>query len=161
MQIEWRTPKSFPYVLVSPDGRALYAKTMKPAKLHDNGKGYMQIHTSRDGKQYMRYIHRLVAECYLDNPNGLREVNHKDGNKRNNSVENLEWCTSRENHLHAYRTGLKPNTTQRQTEAATRNVVKSYAARKAGWEKWAKTEAAKECWTKNILKADRWNKKGA
>lgn len=161
MQTEWRKPNSFPYVLVSPEGSAVYAESMKPVKFHDNGKGYLQIHTTRNGKQYMRYIHRLVAECYLDNPKGLREVNHIDGNKQNNSVENLEWCTTRDNHLHAYKTGLKPNTTPKQREAAKKNVHKSYKAKREGWLRWSKTEAAKKVWMKNLEKADRWKKKGA
>ena len=53
-----------------------------------------------------RTVHRLVAQAFIPNPNGLAEVNHKDGNKSNNSVENLEWVTSSENKKHAYNIGL-------------------------------------------------------
>jgi hypothetical protein len=52
-------------------------------------------------------VHRLVAEAFIPNPNGLPIVNHKDGNKQNNAVDNLEWCTRSENTLHSYKTGLQ------------------------------------------------------
>lgn len=54
-------------------------------------------------------VHRVIAIGHVPNPLGLPEVNHKDGNKRNNSFKNLEWVTSRENTLHAEETGLRDN----------------------------------------------------
>ena len=54
-----------------------------------------------------RNVHRVIAETFIPNPNNLPCVNHKDGNKLNNSVDNLEWCTHSENTLHSYRTGLQ------------------------------------------------------
>lgn len=69
--------------------------------------GYVRIHVSNRNVQYKFLVHRLVAEAFIPNPLCLPQVNHKDGNKLNNSVENLEWCSSSENQKHAYRTGLK------------------------------------------------------
>lgn len=54
-----------------------------------------------------RNFHRVIAETFIPNPNNLPCVNHKDGNKLNNSVHNLEWCTHSENTLHSYRAGLQ------------------------------------------------------
>ena len=55
--------------------------------------GYMSVSLRKEGKQRRYYVHRLVASAFLENPENLREVNHKDENKSNNSIENLEWCT--------------------------------------------------------------------
>lgn len=67
--------------------------------------GYL---TTKIGKAGNRYIHRLVAEAFLIKPEGKTEVNHIDGNKKNNTVENLEWVTPSENQLHSKATGIAP-----------------------------------------------------
>lgn len=54
-------------------------------------------------------IHRMVAAAFVENPNELPEINHIDGDKTNNTMANLEWCTSSENFRHALRTGLVEN----------------------------------------------------
>lgn len=59
-------------------------------------------------KKYIR-IHRLVAELFLDNPNNYTQINHKDGNKLNNSVNNLEWTTNSQNTQHGYDNNLYKN----------------------------------------------------
>ena len=59
-----------------------------------------------NGTRKYHTIHKLVATAFIENNNNHKEINHKDGNKQNNSVENLEWVTPSENILHAYRTGL-------------------------------------------------------
>ena len=58
---------------------------------------------SIDGKRKLCTVHRLVASAFIDNPDDLRDVNHKDGVKTNNSVENLEWVKHSDNIKHAYR----------------------------------------------------------
>lgn len=65
--------------------------------------GYLRIGLYKNKKQKPFYIHRLVAIAFLPNPNNLPQVNHKDENKENNHVENLEWCTSEYNNNYGSR----------------------------------------------------------
>lgn len=58
------------------------------------------------GRNNARMIHRIVAETFLPKLNDKNQVNHKDGNKLNNNLNNLEWCTQSENTIHAYKLGL-------------------------------------------------------
>lgn len=59
--------------------------------------GYVRVNLSKEGKVKTYKIHRLVAEAYIPNPEGLRDVNHLDENKSNNSVNNLCWCSHKDN----------------------------------------------------------------
>lgn len=70
-------------------------------------RGYQAVTMSKNGHARLMKIHRLVAKAFIPNPNNKTQVNHKDGNKLNNCMENLEWCTSLENQMHAIHTGLK------------------------------------------------------
>lgn len=72
--------------------------------------GYPRVNLFGKGKKRLSVpIHRLVAEAFIPNPDNLPQVNHKDGNKLNNTVENLEWVSCSENVAHAVRTGLMTN----------------------------------------------------
>ena len=86
------------------------ARLLKPSqggKGACKGNGYLQVALIRDGKAKPTKIHRLVAEAFIPNPYLLPQVNHIDGNKLNNNVENLEWCDGYHNIRHAYAIGLK------------------------------------------------------
>ena len=72
-------------------------KVLKP---WDNGNGYAYISLVKNGKTFKYGIHRLVCNHFLSNCDNLKEVNHKDGNKFNNNLSNLEWCTPSHNGYH-------------------------------------------------------------
>ena len=88
-------------------GGQRFVKPRVLAKLNHN-QGYLGVNFGR--KIGSKLIHRLVAQAFLDNPSNLGFVNHKDGNKHNNTVSNLEWCTRQHNEDHAFSTGLKNST---------------------------------------------------
>jgi hypothetical protein len=71
--------------------------------------GYLYVSLTYKGKSKNKTIHRLVANAFLDKVEGKTFVNHIDGNKKNNNIENLEWVTRSENMKHAYRNGLFKN----------------------------------------------------
>lgn len=68
--------------------------------------GYATVQIFKDSKPHTFKVHRLVATAFISNQDNLPEVNHIDGNKTNNTVENLEWCTKSHNMRHAYENGL-------------------------------------------------------
>ena len=68
--------------------------------------GYSKVSLFKNGKTKRCLIHRLVAQAFLKNNNNYPQVNHKDGNKANNTIENLEYCTASENMKHAVKMGL-------------------------------------------------------
>lgn len=78
-------------------------RILKPQNTTD---GYFGVNIKINGKYRLRKIHRFVAQAFIPNPNDLPQVNHIDGNKLNNSVENLEWVTPHENILHSWKVGL-------------------------------------------------------
>lgn len=71
--------------------------------------GYIQVRLSKNGKYYYRYLHRLLAEAFIKNNNNYRTVNHIDGNKLNNKLNNLEWVSDEQQQRHAFLTSLKRN----------------------------------------------------
>ena len=77
-----------------------------------NRKGYLQIILYKNKNKKVGRIHRLVAEAFIPNENNFTDVNHIDGNKHNNKVENLEWCNRSYNLKHAYENGLRPTIKQ-------------------------------------------------
>lgn len=68
--------------------------------------GYCQCNLYKNKKRYFKRVHKLVAETFIENPENLPQVNHKDGDKTNNKIDNLEWITNSENTQHGYDNNL-------------------------------------------------------
>lgn len=79
---------------------------LKPMKSRLDRQGYPRICIYINGVGKTVFVHQLIAEEFLEKPEGTTEINHKDGIKTNNMPSNLEWVTPSQNGLHAYRTGL-------------------------------------------------------
>ena len=107
--MEWRTITEASNYEVSANGQVRNRTTKKILKGRLSKNGYLQVSIKIDATQKFcnRYIHRLVALHFIQNPNNKREVNHIDGNKENNTLSNLEWVTSSENQKHRHLIGNK------------------------------------------------------
>lgn len=97
-----------------------YGKELVPQLTQD---GYLKVTLSGSCRSKKYYLHRLVAIQFIDNPYNLPQVNHIDGNKLNNSITNLEWCTKQENQSHAVRTNLMQRGQDRPSAKLTENQV--------------------------------------
>ena len=89
---------------ISTDGRVLSLRTNKILRPYHYK--YSNYQLMKNSDICLKSAHRLVAENFIPNPENKREVNHIDGNTKNNSIDNLEWVTSQENQIHAVKNGL-------------------------------------------------------
>lgn len=104
----WKQIENFPGYEVSDLGRVRSYKWTEPRVLKGKQTSYGYIQVTILHKQL--YVHRLVAQAFLPNPENKPQVNHLNGIRTDNSIQNLEWCTSSENNLHSYRCLLRTPT---------------------------------------------------
>lgn len=97
--------KDFPNYRISSDGNILLPNGNIKLPSKDN-KGYLHITLSKNGKKKTFLVHRIVAQHFIPNPDNLPQVNHINGDKQDNKVENLEWVTGRDNILKSFDLGL-------------------------------------------------------
>lgn len=102
---QWKIVQDFENYLISNLGNV---KTVngKPKKIVYDNKGYGRVELWKNNKGRKFRVHRLVAEAFIPNPLGKEQVNHIDGNKKNNCVSNLEWVSPKENIRHAIENNL-------------------------------------------------------
>lgn len=108
MEIWKAVPGTNGFIEVSNEGRirSLLRGSPRVLKTQTDSKGYHRIRVTIDGQKRTYKLHREVAKAFIPNPGKLPQVNHKDGNKDNNSTSNLEWITNRDNAHHAIENGL-------------------------------------------------------
>jgi hypothetical protein len=106
--------------------RSLLSGTPRVLKTQVDNKGYHRIRVTIEQEKMSYKVHREVAKVFIANPASLPQVNHKDGNKDNNSVDNLEWVTNRDNARHAIENGLWDSVlegSRRENERRKRPVI--------------------------------------
>ena len=109
--------------------KSLLGRKEKILKPLNQSKGYYKVILYKENKGENRCIHRLVAETFISNPKNKIDVNHKDGNKHNNNVNNLEWNTRSENMKHAYHIGII-HISKTQIENFRKRVINNISKRK-------------------------------
>ena len=102
----------FPYYKIDEDGNVWSIRNKRYLEPKIGKNGYKSVTLFLDGKRNYKLIHRLVAETFISNYENKPEVNHIDGDKLNNNVHNLEWCTRSENAQHMYEIGLHKGRSQ-------------------------------------------------
>lgn len=100
-------------------GHRLKEKIMK---LHPHNHGYMTVRLTKDGISKNQYVHRLMCFAFLENKENKKTVNHKNGIKNDNNLDNLEWCTQSENMLHAINTGLSSSVGETHVDSKLSNI---------------------------------------
>lgn len=109
MTEEWKPIKGLHYE-VSSLGNIRNSENKNVLTNFDKNRiGYLRVYLYSEGKKKRYFVHRLVAETFIPNPENKPQVNHKDGNKQNNELSNLEWVTRSENGLHYFRVLLNSN----------------------------------------------------
>ena len=120
------------FIEVSNEGRVRSLLRGDPwvLKTQVDKKGYHRIRVTIEREKITYKVHREVAKAFIPNPNDLPQVNHKDGNKSNNTVDNLEWVSNRDNAHHAIENGLWDSVfegSSRENESRKRPVIGHFA----------------------------------
>lgn len=106
---KWCKIQEFDYE-ISSQGRLRNLKTNKLLSTSSiNSEGYVIVCLRKDGKSHSKRFHRLLADYFIPKINGKEYINHINGVKTDNRIENLEWCTHKENSIHAIKIGLYNN----------------------------------------------------
>ena len=135
---------------ISSLGRVRNIKTKRILREGKDKGNYSIICLTKNSKHKTYYIHRLVAIAFIDNKKNLKQINHIDGNKSNNNVENLEWITCSDNLKHAYKNGLKKIPEKQKEFIANqgkrlRKIVLQYDKERNFIKKWDSAREIERC----------------
>jgi hypothetical protein len=117
---------------VVPSGKYTRFIKGRVLKQFDNSKGYLQVNIKVDGKWTRKTVHRIVAQTFLPNPNSFPMVNHRDCDRTNNNVDNLEWCTAKYNSQYQEKYGKAKSKPVLALNLATLEVSKFKSQSEAG-----------------------------
>ncbi len=106
--------------------------------------GYYRIQLKKDGISKNFRIHRLIAMAFIPNPKNKRCINHKDANKKNNRISNLEWCTHKENLQHAFKKNLVHRASGENCSSATISDAEAEQIASLLWQRWKTYDIARE-----------------
>lgn len=158
----WKQVKDFPEFWVSDTGLVRRNATLLTPQV--NSKGYLRVCTTINGKPVRFFVHRLVAQAFIPNPENKAQVNHKDGIKKHCTPDNLEWVTNQENRNHAVANGLHKAATgeatysHKLTEQQIREIRERYVknSRNAGSGALAKEYGVTSMTILQIVKREKW-----
>lgn len=126
-------------------------------------KGYLVFALYKNLKRSILKAHRLIAIHFIPNPEGKPQINHIDGNKLNNNLSNLEWCTFKENAVHAFKTGLRVNPKgqdhggSKLTDETVKEIVSKYKMGGISYRKLGKEYAISYAVIYNIMRGKVWS----
>lgn len=125
MMEEWKTIEGAENYEISSLGRVRTKRTGKIRKQCSTNFGYLQVGLRINGKTLFRAVHRLVAKAFLPNPNDYPEVNHKDFDRHNNSVDNLEWVNHKSMLNHVFSSD-NPDRVKKQIIREVKKILDNY-----------------------------------
>lgn len=103
MEIIWKTVDEAPDYEVNNLGEVRHKFSHHKQSPKTSRHGYLEVGLMNNGKRIFRLVHRIVAKAFIDNPNNERVVNHKNKIRTDNRVENLEWCSQKQNVWHGWK----------------------------------------------------------
>ena len=150
--------KSLERIVMRKNGRPYSVPELIKERQIDH-KGYDRIGLNKNGKKKRFFVHRLVLQAFNPSSDETLEVNHIDGNKLNNNVENLEWVTSSENSIHAFKNNLHNHQGERNTNASITDS-EAKEIKKLKGKGLTQKEVGEMFGTTNYVVANIWNRRG-
>ena len=151
----WKSVPEFENYEVSSAGDIRRSDTKKAMAKQPLNSGYLGCTLHQNGKRWSTTVHRVVAIAFIGCPVNDQQINHKDGNKLNNRVDNLEWVSCSENHRHM-RDVIGKNRIQKLTRCAVEAIRKTYSESGESYSKLAAKYGVSKSTIGHIITRFRW-----